>query len=148
MEGRVLGQDQQYIIIVGCGCMGSVMANRLSSEGHSVVVIDRDPAAFGRLSTAFSGFRMEGDAAESALLQQAKADKADAVISATGDDNVNLMVAQIARRVFSVRNVLARVNDPEREALFRLSGIRTATPTTLAAEALHQALHEQAEEEQ
>jgi trk system potassium uptake protein TrkA len=143
----MVGREQEYIIIVGCGRMGSVMANRLSAEGHSVVVIDRDAAAFGRLSAAFSGFRMEGDAAESALLQQAKAAQADVVISATGDDNVNLMVAQIARKIFSVRNVLARVNDPEREAVFRLSGIQTVTPTTLAAEALHQALHDHPEEE-
>ncbi|MGD9316358.1 MAG: NAD-binding protein, partial [Anaerolineae bacterium] len=58
----------QYIVIVGCGRLGAMLANQLSSLGSSVVVIDEDEAAFQYLSTQFSGFQVVGNAAELAVL--------------------------------------------------------------------------------
>ncbi|HSO61446.1 MAG TPA: TrkA family potassium uptake protein [Desulfobacterales bacterium] len=123
-----------FVIIVGCGRVGSILASSLSREGHAVVVIDRYISTFKDLSPEFSGFQIEGDATELSILRQAKLDKAQALIATTHKDNVNLMVAQIAKRIFAVPTVMARVFDPKREDLYRSLGIETICPTCLAAE--------------
>ena len=133
--------SNQYVIVVGCGRLGSFLANRLSSLGSSVVVIDREEGAFENLSTEFSGFRVTGDAAELAVLRQARIDKAECLLAITSYDNVNLMVAQVAQTVFDVPHVIARVNDPSREAVYREFGIDTICPTNLSAAAFLSALH-------
>lgn len=122
----------EYIVIAGCGRLGVHLANQLSRQGDSIVIIDVDDAKFRNLSGEFSGFRLEGDAAELAVLKQAKADQADKLIAVTRDDNLNLAIAQIARVVLNVPLVVARVNDPQREAIFREFGIHTVCPLTLA----------------
>lgn len=126
----------EYIIIAGCGRLGIHLANQLSREGHSIVAIDTTDAKFRNLSSEFSGFRIEGDAAELAVLKQAKTQEADKFIAVTRDDNVNLAIAQIAKTVFQVPFVVARVNDPQREAIFRDFGIHTVCPLLLAHEDL------------
>ena len=123
-----------YIVIVGCGRLGAYLANGLSREGHGVVTIDIDERAFGGLSPEYGGFRVEGDATELAVLRQAKMDQADVVIATTQEDNVNLMVAQVARKVFAVPRVLARVFDPKREGIYRRLGVETVCPTSTAAD--------------
>lgn len=132
----------RYVIVVGCGRLGSLLANRLSSLGSSVVVIDREEAAFENLSTEFSGFRVTGDAAELSVLRQARIDKAQSLLAITSYDNVNLMVAQVAQTVFEVPQVMARVNDPSREAVYREFGIETICPTNLTASAFLSAMGE------
>jgi trk system potassium uptake protein TrkA len=130
----------QYTIIVGCGRLGSMLANRLSSLGSSVVVIDQDEAAFKNLSIEFSGFEISGNAAELDVLRRAKIEKADCLLATTQHDNVNLMVAQVAKTVFRVPRVLARVFDPSREAVYHQFGIETICPTSLSAGVLLDAL--------
>jgi trk system potassium uptake protein TrkA len=127
-------KNNLYIVIVGCGRLGSHLANRLSHVGHSVVVIDTDEATFNDLSPDFSGFRVQGDATQIAVLKEAKLKKADVFFAVTHEDNVNLMVAQVARKVCDVPQVLARVFDPRREQVFAQLGIETICPTSVAAE--------------
>jgi len=127
-------KNSRYIVIVGCGRLGSHLANRLSHDGHSVVVVDQDESSFDTLSPDFSGFRMEGDATQLSVLKQAKVKKADVLIATTHEDNVNLMVAQVAKKVFAVSHVLARVFDPRREQVYAQLGIDTICPTSVAAE--------------
>ncbi|MEW6267401.1 MAG: TrkA family potassium uptake protein [Thermodesulfobacteriota bacterium] len=127
-------ENNRYIVIVGCGRLGSYLANRLSRAGHSVVVIDQQDITFNDLSPDFSGFRLEGDATQMAVLKEAKLQKADVFIATTHEDNVNLMVAQIARKVFNVPQVLARVFDPRREQVYAQLGIETICPTSVAAD--------------
>ena len=125
----------KYIIIIGCGRLGSFLANRLSNEGHSVVVIDVNSNAFDALITdQFSGFRVEGDATEFAVLKQAKIDKADVVIGATHDENVNIMTAQIAKKRFNVPKVYVRILDPNKESFCKAIGVECVCPTSIAAE--------------
>ncbi len=126
--------QQLYVVVTGCGRLGSHLANRLSRDGHSVVAIDVDERAFAGLSHEFGGFRVHGDATELAVLKQAKADKADAVIATTGEDNVNLMVAQVAKTVLGVPHVVARVLNPRREEIYHRMGIETVCPTAVAAD--------------
>jgi trk system potassium uptake protein TrkA len=130
----VVSDKRLYVIIIGCGRLGSYLANRLSHDGHSVVVIDLNDSALEALSAEYSGFRMEGDATEIALLKQAKIDKADFFIATTGDDNVNLMVAQMAKKLFQVPRVMARVFQPKREKVYLDLGIETVCPTSIAAD--------------
>jgi trk system potassium uptake protein TrkA len=136
----------QYLVIVGCGRLGSILANRASSLGSNVVVVDRDEAAFANLATEFSGFTVTGDAAELAVLRRARIERADCLLAITPQDNVNLMVAQVARTVFGVPRVLARVFDPAREVVYREFGIETICPTALAAGAFLDALQNRGEE--
>lgn len=123
-----------FIIVAGCGRLGSYIANRSSGDGHSVVVIDIDQSAFKGLSSEFSGFKMEGDATEFATLKQAKVEKADMVIATTQEDNVNVMVAQIARHLFHVSHVIARVFEPKRERVYRELDIETISPVVVAGD--------------
>lgn len=139
---RVASQKKLYIIIVGCGRLGSYLANRLSRDGHSVVSIDINPEAFDNLSEEYSGFRVEGDATEFALLKQAKADRADLFIATTDDDNINLMAAQVAKKVFQVPRVMARVFDPKRGDVYRDLGVETICPTSISGDFLMQSLIE------
>jgi trk system potassium uptake protein len=127
-------KNNLYIVIVGCGRLGSILANQLSRVGHLVVVIDKDEATFNNLSSDFSGFRLEGDATRISVLKEAKIKSASVLFAATHEDNVNLMVAQIARKVFNVPHVLARVFDSRREQVFDKLGIETICPTSVAAE--------------
>ena len=120
-----------FIVIAGCGRIGAFLANTFSQHGHGVVIIDHDEAAFAELSAEFSGFKVEGDAIEFAVLQQAKVDKADVVVAVSDDDNTNLMVAQIAKTLFHVPRVIARVFDRQKEAIYRQSGIDIICPTSI-----------------
>jgi trk system potassium uptake protein len=127
-------KNDRYIVIVGCGRLGSYLANQLSRDGNAVVVIDRKEATFNDLSPDFSGFHLEGDATHMTVLKSARLDKADVLIATTREDNVNLMVAQIAQKVFKVLHVLTRVFDPRRKNVFEHLGIETICPTSVAAD--------------
>ena len=139
-----MGQD--YIVIVGCGRLGSTLANRLSAQGKSLVVIDREATAFESLAVEFSGFQVLGDASQIAVLRRAGLDQADSCLATTRHDNINLMVAQVARVIFGVPRVIARVYDPSREIIYRQFGIDTVCPTQLTADALLRALAAQPKE--
>ena len=127
-------KNSLYIVIVGCGRLGSYLANQLSHVGHSVVVIDPVEDTLNDLSPDFSGFHVVGDATQMAVLKEAKLKQADVLFATTHWDNVNLMVAQVARKLFNVPHVLARVFDPRREEVFVQLGIETICPTSVAAE--------------
>jgi trk system potassium uptake protein len=129
-------KEKQYIIIIGCGRLGSAMANHLSTHGHSIVMIDLNSSSFHRLNTEFSGFKMEGDATEFTVLKQAKIDKADVLMALTDDDNINIMVAQIARDFFGTVKVIARVVDPLKQTIFNDFGLETLSPTMLTQDYL------------
>ena len=123
-----------YIIIVGCGRLGSYLANTYSHYGHSVVIIDSNMESFARLRIQFSGFKLEGDATEVQILRQAKIDRADLLLATTEDDNINLMVAQVAKKIFHVPRVMARVYIPDRENIYSELGIETICPTTIVGD--------------
>lgn len=121
-----------YILIVGCGKAGSHLANSLSKQGEDVVVIDNREEAFNNLSAEFTGFTLLGNAIEFEILKEAKIEQADVVIATTTDDNVNSMVAQIAKEICNVPRVVARAFAPRREEIYNQLGIETICPTTLS----------------
>lgn len=123
----------EYIIIVGCGRLGGSIANLLSKEGKSIVVIDKKESSFTKLSDDFSGFILEANAIELDTLLRAKIDKADVVVAATNDDNTNIMIAQIARLIYKVPKVITRLYEPAREEVYKNLDIDTICPTNLSA---------------
>jgi trk system potassium uptake protein TrkA len=125
---------RQYVVIVGCGRFGSYLANRYSKTGSSVVVVDPDPESFSALSSDFSGFTIEGNAFEYAVLQQAKTGKADLFVAATEKDSTNLFCAHVARAHFRVPEVVARVYDPELSRMYEGTGITTISPVLVSVE--------------
>lgn len=124
------------IIVVGCGRVGSQLATMLSVEGHNVVVIDRDEAAFRRLGSTFNGVTLKGLGFDEEILEQAGVREADAFAAVTNLDNTNLMAAEVARKIFGVRHVVARLYNPVRERTYQQLNLDYVCGTTLVAEVL------------
>ena len=129
------GRPGMRVVIVGCGRVGSLAGSLLSGQGAEVVIVDRDEEAFGALSGEYSGFTVVGDAAEMGVLRQAGLSDADVVFAATDSDTLNLMVAQVAREIFGVKKVMARVFLPEWEGTYGDLGIGAISPVSLAVQA-------------
>lgn len=125
-----------YVIIVGCGRVGSELSKLLSNEGHNVVVIDKHQASFDRLGNAFNGLTLVGNGFDLELLKQAGIEKADAFCAVTNGDNSNLISAQVAKRIFKVAKVIARVYDPQRAHIYSALGLDIISGTMLFASML------------
>ncbi|MFA4842629.1 MAG: TrkA family potassium uptake protein [Candidatus Omnitrophota bacterium] len=125
-----------YVIIVGCGRVGSELAKLLSGEGHNVVVIDKNQSSFDRLGGAFNGLNLVGNGFDLALLRQAGVEKADAFCAVTNGDNSNLISAQVAKKIFRVPKVIARVYDPQRAHIYAALGMDIISGTMLFASML------------
>lgn len=122
-----------YVIIVGCGRVGSELAKLLSNEGHNVVVIDKHQSSFERLGGTFNGLTLVGNGFDLGLLKQAGIEKADAFCAVTNGDNTNLISAQVAKRIFKVPKVIARVYDPQRAHIYAALGLDIISGTILFA---------------
>jgi trk system potassium uptake protein TrkA len=127
------------VIILGCGRVGSTLARRLSLEGHAVTVIDMTSDAFRRLGLKFKGQKIVGTGLDQDTLRKAGIANADVFFAVTQGDNTNIMAAQIAKEVFSIPRVLARIYDPIRGQAYREMGIITLCTTTIAANILRSA---------
>lgn len=125
-------RNSLYIIIVGCGRLGSTIASNLSNKGHSVVVMDKMESSFDHLTQEFTGFRIVGNATEIVALKKAKIDKADMVLALTDNDNINYMVSQVAKEVYNIENVIARIYNPDNVLLFKQINVRVIIPMLLA----------------
>lgn len=134
---KKIKNKDEYIIIIGCGRLGSNLANILSTSKKSVVIIDKDEKSFNRLDSNFSGFTIEADAVESQVLKDAKIDKADIFIAVTNDDNTNIMVSQIAKRIYNTPKVIARLIEPTKQKIYENFDIMTICPTILSAQELN-----------
>ena len=125
------------VIIIGCGRVGAFLAGLLDKGGHSVTIVDVERAAFGRLPAEFKGATLLGSGTDLDVLRLAGIEKADAFLSLTQGDNRNLMAAQVAKEIFGVKQVLAKVNDPIRAHTYRAHGIYTWSRTTILGTLLH-----------
>ncbi|MHB8690735.1 MAG: potassium channel family protein [Solirubrobacteraceae bacterium] len=128
-----------FILIVGCGRVGSAVAKRALAAGQEVSVLDSDPLSHERLDTdqtmtwEDAGGRFTvGTALEIDGLIEAGIEHADVFLAATRGDNTNLVIAQIAQRRFNVQRVVVRVADPGRAAWYAEQGLLTICPTQIA----------------
>jgi trk system potassium uptake protein TrkA len=140
-----------FVLIVGCGRVGSTVARRMLAQGYEVSVLDEDPEAIAQLEKGqdrsweeMGGSFTVGTALEIDALLEAGIDRADAFVASTDGDNTNLVIAQIAQRRFEVSSVVVRVLDPARAAWYEQQGLRTVCPTKIAIEQLESAVSEAA----
>ena len=118
------------IIIIGCGRMGAGLAQTLNLGGHSVTVIDKDPAAFERLGPAFKGQTVVGVGFDRDVLLRAGIERADGLAAVTASDEANAVAARLASQVFRVPRVVARLYDARQAEIYRRLGLQTISPTT------------------
>ena len=121
------------VMIIGCGRVGSQLALLLSQEGHNVTIIDKKPDSFKSLGGTFNGITATGTGFDEVLLKELGIDKQDAFVSVTSGDNTNLMASQIAKKMFKVPRVIARVYDPKRADIYRKLGLDIISGTMLVA---------------
>jgi trk system potassium uptake protein TrkA len=124
-------------VIVGCGRVGSVLADALDRAGHDVVVIDTSTSAFDRLPGSFGGEAVRGDGTDEDTLRRAGAESADLFMAMTEGDNRNVMAAQLAVEALGAKQVIAKINDPLRAAAYADLGINTLCRTNLMATAVN-----------
>lgn len=122
------------VVIVGCGRVGARIATFLDQQGHDVSIVDRQTTAFRRLNPDFAGRAVTGTGIDEDVLRSAGITEADAFIAVTDGDNRNLMAAQVAKEMFGVEKVAARVYDPVRAATFREMGIETISSTIIMSD--------------
>jgi trk system potassium uptake protein TrkA len=136
------------ILIVGCGRVGSRLAQELDREGHEVTIVDNNPAAFSRFASrgvfedSFRGNFVVGDGTEADLLRRAGAEDMDCFIAVTQGDNRNIMASQIAQTVFHVKCVVCRIYDPIRTDVYRKLGLNVFCPTTEGAATVRRMIKE------
>lgn len=118
------------IVIIGCGRLGAGLAQTLTLRGHAVTAVDRDPAAFARLPPAVADRAVTGMGFDREVLLRAGIEQADGLAAVTGDDRVNAVVARVARQLFRVPRVVARLYDPRTAEIYRRLGIQTIAPVT------------------
>jgi trk system potassium uptake protein len=122
-----------HFVVMGCGRVGASLALEIESLGHSVAVIDQDSGAFRRLGPAFSGSCVTGVGFDRETLVRAEIEEAYAFASVASGDNSNILAARVARETFGVRNVVARIYDPDRADLYERLGIATVATVRWAS---------------
>ncbi|MBJ8341387.1 TrkA family potassium uptake protein [Antrihabitans sp. YC3-6] len=114
-----------YVIVMGCGRVGSSLAGALTRIGHEVAVIDRDGSSFLRLGPDFKGHKVVGMGFDREVLVKAGIEKAEAFAAVSSGDNSNIIAARVARETFGVERVVARIYDAKRAAVYERLGIPT-----------------------
>jgi trk system potassium uptake protein TrkA len=136
-----------FILIVGCGRVGSSVARAMLHEGHQVSCLDEDPESHARLEVGLEkawedlgGRFTVGTGLETDALVAAGIEEADAFIASTDGDNTNIVIAQIAQRRYEVPTVIARILDPLRAEWYQRQGLHTVCPTRVAIDMLEGAV--------
>jgi trk system potassium uptake protein TrkA len=130
-----------HVVVVGCGRVGSTLAERLEEQGVSVAVVDRRSDAFRRLPEGFGGSRHVGVGFDRDVLRAAGVEEATGLAAVTNGDNSNILIARVAREYFGIGRVVARIYDQRRAAVYERLGIPTiATVDWTASRVLRRVL--------
>ena len=119
-----------YIVIVGGGDVGLPLTRLLQEEKHEVVLVEKDPARFARLSDELGETVIMGDGADLGTLLDMGANRADVLVAATGTDQDNLVICQLAKLIYLIPRTIAVVNDPRNEELFSSLGVDATVSST------------------
>jgi trk system potassium uptake protein TrkA len=128
------GRHEWRVIVAGCGRVGAQLSEMLSLDGFRVAVIDKDNDAYKRLSKSFQGEILTGMAFDLDTLEEAGIGDADVFASLTNYDNTNLMAAEVARGIYGIGKVFARLYNPDKEQTFQALDIDYICGTTILAE--------------
>ncbi len=132
-----------YLVVVGGGKVGYYLTKTLVNEGHEVLLIEKNKKKVDTYLDRFGSVVMLGDGCEVSTLEAAGVGRADVVIAATGDDEDNMVVCQVAKARFNVPRTIARVNNPKNEQLLRGLGVdETVNQTNVTLNILEQMIPE------
>ncbi|MDQ3611431.1 MAG: TrkA family potassium uptake protein [Actinomycetota bacterium] len=123
-----------HVVIMGCGRVGSALAKALEAIDHSVAIIDRDASAFRRLPPQFEGSKVTGIGFDRDTLIEAGIERAHAFAAVSSGDNSNIIAARVARETFGLENVVARIYDSRRAAVYQKFGIPTVATVRWTAD--------------
>jgi trk system potassium uptake protein len=119
-----------YMIVIGGGKVGYHLGKALLNEGHEILIVEKDRGRIELISNDLGSVCMLGDGCEVSTQADAGAARADMLIAVTGDDEDNLVACQVAKHKFKVPRTIARINNPNNEAIFRMLGIDVAINST------------------
>ena len=119
-----------YVIVVGGGKVGYYLTKQLLSEGHEVLLLEKDRRRQAALAEQMGEVVVQGDGCEVRIMSEAGFGRADVIVAVTGDDEDNLVICQMAKRKFQTPRTVARVNDPDNLMLFEKLGIDTTVSST------------------
>jgi len=123
-----------HFVVMGCGRVGAAAAAALQARGHSVAVIDQNPASFNRLPAEYTGQRVTGPGFDQEILAQAGIGEAYGFAAVSSGDNSNVLAARVVRETFGVENVVARIYDPDRAEVYERLGLSTVATVPWAAD--------------
>lgn len=119
-----------YVIVVGGGKIGFYLATALLSEGHEVLVLEKDPKRCEFICEQLGSVAMRGDGCEARTLADVGTERADILAAVTDEDEDNLVACQVAKHKFKVARTIARINNPQNEMLFKKLGIDVTVSST------------------
>jgi len=123
-----------HVVIMGCGRVGASLARALERLDHQVAVIDKDSQSFRRLGSDFHGQQVVGNGFDRNVLIEAGVERAGAFAAVSSGDNSNIIAARVAREMFGIENVAARIYDPRRAEVYQRLGIPTVATVRWTAD--------------
>jgi trk system potassium uptake protein len=132
------------VVIMGCGRTGRALAIRSDAEGDQVTIIDTDDAVRGRLPAGFRGRFLLGNGVTPRVLEEAGIAHAEAFIALTPNDSANIVAARVARDMFRVPRVIARLHDPAHSPVYSEFGIATVGSVLTTVNRVIRLLHHRA----
>lgn len=128
-----------YIIVIGGGRLGYYLLKALLSEGHEVLVLEKNATICRTIINELGSVCVRGDGCEAATLADAGTGRADMLVAVTGDDEDNLVACQVAKHKFNVPSTIARIRNPNNETIFKKLGVDvTVSATNIIIEAIEQ----------
>jgi trk system potassium uptake protein TrkA len=121
------------VLIMGCGGVGTLVAETLSQVGHDVVVLDSNPESFRRLSEDLKRKAIVGDGTQREDLTTAGIDEAEVFVAVSSSDTANALASQMAKHVFQVDKVVCRINDPANYAMYTDLGVDAVSATQVVS---------------
>ena len=119
-----------FVLVVGGGKVGYYLTKELLEQGHEALLIERKSERVDQIIEELGNVALKGDGCEVATLEDAGARRCDILVTATGDDEDNLVSCQLAKSHFGVPRTIARVNNPKNERIFRVLGVDVSVSAT------------------
>jgi trk system potassium uptake protein TrkA len=134
-----------FVVVVGAGKVGLNVARSLAQLGHEFILIEQRRTRYDLLAEELEESLLFGDGTEMWVLEEAGVRRADLVVAVTGDDEDNVVIAQLAKHVYGVPKVVARVNHPANSRTFDLLDVdaTVSAPSMVIAMIEHELPHHQ-----
>ena len=129
----------KYIIIVGCGKTGKELALEFSKD-HNVVVVDMNAKALDALGEDFNGKKIVGDVLDIKVLEAAGIKEADSLILVTGNDNLNIVISKVAKKMYKVKKIALQVYETSKKKIFSEEGLIIVNKTYILVEVFRKCL--------